>query len=513
MPKYMIGLDSGTSGIKAVLFDTEGNQIMKHGYPLTAIYQFENWFEEDTNEIWDKAKQSIAEITAQYPKDDIIGIGITAQGDGLWMIDKDGEPVRNGCCFCDGRAVEEFREWEQDGTIQKVFELSGTRMFTGNQPAILKWMDRHEPEALERAAYIMHLKDYLFYKLTGEITSDSTDQSLIYIDMKSRQYNKELFRLYGLEKYLPKYPPLKSCEENKANVLSGIARELGLSTHTVVTSGPMDVSACAIGAGVVESGNCCSIIGTAAMHEMVIDEPCADNIFAGMTVTHAMEGKCLRLMSSLAGTPNLEWFLTIFEREKIEERAAAEHKTLYQYVDEYVAKVPAGANGIMYHPYLLAGGERAPFINPNARASLTGISVKHNSFDILRACFEGVAFAMLDCYCHMPLEIKQITICGGGSHSAVWCQIFADVLGKKVITVHGDELGAKGTIISNAVAQGIFKDYYEAVSKTVTVNKTYEPNAENHKKYLKYFELYQKTYQLLMETWDMRHKIMFEGDE
>ena len=101
------------------------------------------------------------------------------------------------------------------------------------------------------------------------------------------------------------------------------------------------------------------------------------------------------------------------------------------------------------------------------------------------------------------MDIKQITICGGGSHSAVWCQIFADVLGKKVITVHGDELGAKGTIISNAVAQGIFKDYYEAVSKTVTVNKTYEPNAENHKKYLKYFELYQKTYQLLMETWDM----------
>jgi len=175
-----------------------------------------------------------------------------------------------------------------------------------------------------------------------------------------------------------------------------------------------------------------------------------------------------------------------------------------------LAQVPIGANGVMYHPYLLAGGERAPFIDPNARASFTGISAKHTISDLLRACYEGVAFAMLDCYKHMPIDVEQITVCGGGAKSDVWCQMFADAVGRKVVTVKGEELGAKGAVINNAVAQGIFTDYYQGIKETVSVKKTYTCNLDNHRQYLKYYELYKKTYEVLMETWKLRHTILFD---
>ncbi|MEG0378483.1 MAG: FGGY-family carbohydrate kinase, partial [Eubacterium sp.] len=288
---------------------------------------------------------------------------------------------------------------------------------------------------------------------------------------------------------------------------------LGLDSKTLVTCGPMDVTACAIGSGVIGSGDCCSIIGTAALHEMVIDKPYSDDVLAGMTVTHSVAGKCLRLMASMAGTPNLEWFIDLENRGAMEATAKAAGKDLYAYIEDEIAKVPIGAKGVMYHPYLLAGGERAPFTDANARASLTGLAVTHTPFDILRAAYEGVVYAMMHCYESMPFEVKQITICGGGAQSATWCQMFADALGKRVITVCGDELGAKGTILINAVAQGVYKDISEAVEKTVTLDKAYEPNMENHAKYVKYYGLYMNVYELISQSWKLRHEILMETQE
>ena len=164
----------------------------------------------------------------------------------------------------------------------------------------------------------------------------------------------------------------------------------------------------------------------------------------------------------------------------------------------------------MYHPYLLAGGERAPFTDSRARASYTGISVRHTIVDIVRATYEGVAFAMLDCYQHMPQEIKQVTLCGGGAKSPGWSQMFADILGSKIVTIKGNELGAKGVILNNAVVQGYYKDYKEAVDATVEIKKVYEPDMKKHEEYMKFYPLYKKTYDQLKETWKLRSSLIGE---
>ncbi len=509
MKKYIIGIDSGTTSIKAVAMDIRGNVIHKKDFKLTAICPRQDMYEEDMHEIWEKACLALRDVAAHFPKESIIGIGITAQGDGMWMIDKDGEPVRNGCCFCDGRASEFVDEWVKNGVCDQLFDLTGTRIFTGNQNGIVKWMEKHEPQALEKTAYILHLKDYLFYKLTGKITTDATDQSLIFLNQRTRQYEPETFKICGLEAYMDKYPPVLSAKENAFRIDAGLAEKLGLNPEILVTSGPMDVGACALGSGVIEPGCCCSIIGTAALHEMVIDRPLEDDVHAGMTVAHVMEDRWLRLMASLAGTPNLEWAINTFG-VALKRQAEEKQVSVYDITEELVKTSPIGANGVMYHPYLLAGGERAPFTDSRARASYTNINVTHTLADILRATYEGVAFAMLDCYSSMPGKVKQITVCGGGAKSAFWCQMFADVLGTDIITVNGDELGAKGVVLNNAVVQGFYADYAQAVEQTVSVRDHFAPDMEKHKRYMELYPLYKEIREALRPTWETRQKLFYK---
>ena len=509
MERYIIGIDSGTTGIKAVLFDEQGNEIAKKGIGLKGYFPQENQYEEDMEEIWEKAQICVESVAAQVDRNAIIGIGITAQGDGLWMVDEDMKPVRRGCCFCDGRAAEFVDQWVEDGTCERLFELTGTWIFTGNQNGIVRWMEKYEKESLEKSRWLLHLKDYLFYKFTGEVTTDATDQSLIFLDQNKRDYLEEAFDVCGLKAYREKYPPVKTAKENAYFILPELSEKIGLTDKVLVTSGPMDVGACALGSGVIDNAHCCSIIGTAALHEMVIDKPLQDAIKSGMTVSHVMEGKWLRLMASLAGTPNLEWMLQTIGSQ-IKEAAEGLGKNVYDYMEEMIKDVPIGAHGVRYHPYLLAGGERAPFTDSRARASYTGLSVKTSLADIVRATYEGVAFAMLDCYEHMPLTPEQITVCGGGSGSNTWCQMFADALGSRIVTVKGDELGARGVAINNMVVQGIYGSYQEAVSKIVKTKMVYEPNMEHHKKYMKFYELYKELYTSIQKTWKTRATILKE---
>lgn len=509
MERYIIGIDSGTTGIKAVLFDVMGNEIAKKGIPLKGYFPEENQYEEDMEEIWEKAQECVRYVAGKVDRESIAGIGITAQGDGLWMVDENMDPVRRGCCFCDGRAAEFVDGWVEDGTCEKLFELTGTWIFTGNQNGIVRWMEKYEKESLEKSRWLLHLKDYLFYRFTGQITTDATDQSLIFLDQEKRDYMDEAFEVCGLKAYREKYPPVKTARENAFHLLPQLAETLGLTKEVLVTSGPMDVSACALGSGVIENAHCCSIIGTAALHEMVIDKPLQDNIKSGMTVAHVMEDRWLRLMASLAGTPNLEWMLDTVGRQ-VREDAEAAGKNVYDYMEELIATVPIDSHGVMYHPYLLAGGERAPFTDSRARASYTGLSVKTSMADIVRATYEGVAFAMLDCYQHMPLTPEQITICGGGAGSNAWCQMFADALGSRIVTVEGEELGARGVAVNNMVIQGIYPSYKDAVSKIVKVRKTYEPDMDNHRRYMKFYELYKEIYTSIRGTWKKRANILKE---
>ena len=322
------------------------------------------------------------------------------------------------------------------------------------------------------------------------------------LNMSTRQYDDRLFEIFGMQKYRSKYPAVLACEDNYGQLLAEIALEIGLKPGTLVASGPMDVTACALGTGAIKNGQACTILGTAAIHEIVMDIPDIRPKMVGMTLCHADKNKWIRMLAAMTATPNIDWFLKEFSGALKEK-----DKDLLETVDSILGKIPPGSDGLMYHPYIFPGGERAPFVNPYASASFTGISVQHTAGHMLRALYEGVGFAMMDCYENMPIEPECINLSGGGAKSNAWCQIISDMMGKFIQIPEGSEFGAKGAALNAGVACGIYKNFDDAISRTVRYRRQYKPNLSNTKFYKELYELYKLTRIKLSETWEMRNII------
>lgn len=181
---------------------------------------------------------------------------------------------------------------------------------------------------------------------------------------------------------------------------------------------------------------------------------------------------------------------------------------IYEHLEKVVRSVPAGSEGVIFHPYLFPGGERGPFVKPTARASFTGLNLNHSRRHLLRAVYEGVAYATLDCYRHMPIDPQIVYLSGGGANSPVWCQVIADCLGKPVSVPEGSQFGAKGAALNIGVAVGTYKNARDAVGQSVRMARPYEPDSGNSKLYQQLYEVYRATAERQMDLWDLRSKII-----
>ena len=507
--RCLIGIDAGTSVVKAVAFDFEGNEVCVHEAAVQLRRPERSWVEQDMNELWETVKSCLGEVVRKLRDSnrELAGIGITSTGDGTWIIDREGSPVRNGILWCDGRASNVIEKWHSQGIAEAAFDICGTSVFTGSQAAQLAWLREVEPESLKNAHIIFHAKDWLFFKLTGIISSDETDESLTMLRMSTRQYDSELFRIFGIEDLYSKFPPVKPTEANVGLILPSIAAELSIPAGTLVGSGPMDVAACALGTGAIEHGQASSVLGTAGIHQVIMSEPLIEPKMVGMTLCHGVKDRWLRMLAAMTATPNLDWFLSELGGSlTVGQAGSSEDK--YKFIESLVASVPAGSDGVIFHPYLFPGGERGPFVKPTARASFTGLSLNHSCRHLLRAVYEGVAFATLDCYLHMPIDPEVVCLSGGGAKSAVWCQILADCLGKPITVPAGSQFGAKGAAINVGVAAGFYSSAQEGVEQSVKMDRFYEPNFSNTKLYQDLYRVYKKTAERQMDLWDLRASIL-----
>jgi sugar (pentulose or hexulose) kinase len=503
----LIGIDSGTSVVKAVAFDHLGNELASHEIPVQLQQARPLWVEQDMSELWEKVKDCLGNVirNIREQKRKVSGIGITSTGDGTWMMDRDGGPVRRGILWCDGRASKVVERLHAQKIANEAFKICGTSVFTGSQAAQLQWLRENEPEALKRAHTIFHAKDWLFFKLTGIISSDETDESLTMLRMSTRQYDPELFRIFDIEDLYPKFPPVKPTFENVGPVLPAIAKELDVPAGTPIGSGPMDVAACALGAGAIEHGQASSILGTAAIHQVVMRTPILEPEMVGMTLCHGVKDRWIRMIAAMTATPNLDWFVKeLGGKLNLENHGSS--GSIYTQLENIVSSIPPGAEGVIFHPYLFPGGERGPFVKPSARASFTGLSLNHSCAHLLRAVYEGVALATRDCYRHMPIEPDVIFLAGGGANSPVWCQIIADCVGKPVGVPAGSQFGAKGAAMNIGVAVGFYSSAQDAVSHSVKMDRLYQPDAAKVKLYRQIYEIYQKTAERQMDLWDLRAK-------
>lgn len=507
---YLLGIDAGTTIVKSVIFDLAGNEIAKATQNVSIICPKPGWTEQDMNEVWKATALSVQKAIAKADlcAEDIKGVSVSAQGGGVWLVNKEGKPVRNAVSWLDARASSLVDKWQKSNTSERLHEASGFIYAPGWGPStIFPWFVENNPKVLEESKSVMWCKDWIRYCLTDKILTDETDP-LGMLEPQSRRYSKEVMRLTEISGFSHLLPQIRLSHEIAGKVTKRAAQETGLVEGTPVAVGAWDVASTALGTGCVQNNDVATIIGTAGVHAMVTDRPVIDKSYS--LSCHAVPGKWLINSIAMTAASNFNWF----EKEFcLTERIDAEKKKINKYdiIDQEIANIPVGSNGVIFLPFLQ--GERAPFVKPEARGEFFGLGNWSTRRDLLRAIYEGVALATLHNY--MAIEkgahFDQARLGGGGSQSEIWAQIIADCTGKIMKVPTGTEFGARGAAINAAVALGIYKNHAEAVEKMVQIKRVHQPNSKNTRLYREIFKIYIQLIESHKRLWVEMHRLWREN--
>ena len=505
---YVVGIDSGTSVVKACVFDLHGNEIavVNRKTPVQELHP--GWSEFDMNVDWRETALAIKEAIAKAkvnPKQ-IKAVGVGGKGVGCCFVDKNIEPLRLGILWNDARTVPLMEKWIADGTMDEIFAISGNWLMPGDMGLLIPWLAEHEPDMLNRTHTIMLPTAWLAYNLTGELHANATD---VYsqLDAVKSEYSERIFKLEGITQYRHIYPEMCQPWDNVGNVTVTAAEQTGLVKGTPVIRLGWDVVACTAGVGAIHDGQANIILGTSGVIEVVLPKPSFQPKRLGLQSIHSVPNKWLQLIAPMTATPHVDWFMeTMGYADKV--RAKEEKRSVFDLYDEEVAKVPPGAGGVIFHPYMSPTGERAPFTKTTAKACMFGLGFHSDRYVLLRAIYEGIAFSNKHCLDVYPVQINDVRLSGGGAKSPVWCQIFADILNSTIRIPTGSELGAKGSAWNAAFSIGLFKTREEAVNSFCKVERVYEPNPAAVAKYAELYEIYKSLVPHYYDSWDARAKFL-----
>ena len=438
----LVGLDVGTSGVKALAVAPDGEVVAKAevAYPLSTPRP--GWSEQDPADWWRGTSEALDALGAT----DVAGIGLSGQMHGLVALDDAGEVVRPAILWNDQRTAEECREIEERVGFDRLVELTGNRALTGFTAPKLLWLRKHEPEAYERIAKIMLPKDYVRLKLCGEHAIDVADASgTLLFDVARRRWSEEVLDALEIPReWLPRV--LESPE---------VSGETG--DGVPVAAGAGDQAAGAIGVGVVDPGPASVVLGTSGVVFSGLDAYRADPQARVHVFCHAVPGVWHAMGVMLSAAGSLQWF-----HDRL--GGGAPYAELIAEAERW----EPGAEGLTFLPYL--AGERTPHADPDARGAFTGLSLRHDRGALVRAVLEGVAFGLRDCL-DVVLDVgaapEIARVSGGGARNELWLRIVASVLELPVERLAIEEGAAYGAALLGGVAGGVFDSPAEAVQACV----------------------------------------------
>ncbi len=485
-----IAVDVGTSVIKAVAFDGAGREMALARETSKVLRTDAGWAEQSMESVWRAVSATVRSVVAEL-REPVAGIAITAQGDGCWLVDDEGQPTGNAILWNDGRAGEIVEQWRADGVIEKAFRVSGSVPYAGLPNAILRWLRKHQPERFAAARYALTCNGWIYSRMTGRFVADLSDASNPFGDVKAGIYSSALIDLYGAECDGDLLPPIVRDDELVAPLTESAAEELGLAAGTPVVMTPYDIVSTAYGAGVTEPGQACVILGTTICAETITAELDLSVAPSGTTIALG-NGLHLRAMPTLTGCETLEWAVQMLG---VADMAALE---------ALAASAEQGAAGVVFLPYLSPAGERAPFLEPRARGSLHGLSLAHSRAHVARSIYEGLTFAIRECLETATANVREVRVCGGGARSGLWCQMIADVTGVQVVRPAENELGARGAFLFALKTVGKLESLADGMRKYPVKIDVFAPSAEAKARYEKQFRLFLEVRQNARIGWAPR---------
>lgn len=503
---YYLGLDNGGTTTKASLYDTAGQEIRTVSTDTKMLVPRPGFTERDMEEMWQANCQVVRDVIERsgVSPEDIRAVAVCGHGKGLYLWGKDEKPCRPGIISTDRRAQSYVDHWKADGTEEKVFARSAQHILPFQPVALLAWLRDHEPEALTNVKYIFAAKDYIRFRLTGEAFAELTDCSgNNLMNLTTGQYDPELLALFGLEKLAPALPPLRRSTDLCGRITPEAAALTGLKAGTPVAGGMFDIDACALAVNAIEPRNLCMIAGTWSINEYVSPTPVLDGTVL-MNSLFCTPGAYLIEESSPTSAGNNQWFIRTLLPE-LSETAKQQGTNIYAVMNDLVASLPPQAICPIFHPFLMASN-----MDPQAMGALIGLSNYHTRAHIIRGIYEGIAFGHRYHYEKLLATRKtppeHIHLAGGAAKSAVWTQIFADVMNVPVRTSHSGETGTLGCAIAAAVACGDQPDIRTAAAAMTCLSDPVFPDPEAVKVYNKKYACYLRFADALSGAWDFYHR-------
>ncbi|MWC30306.1 xylulokinase [Paenibacillus sp. MMS18-CY102] len=482
---YVIGIDLGTSAVKALLVDQEGavRGEASRAYPL--FHEHTGWSEQkpdDWVEATIEALKELSEASGINPTE-IEGISFSGQMHGLVLLNSEGNPVRNAILWNDTRTTAQCREIER--TLgDKLLGITRNPALEGFTLPKILWVRQHEPQAFEQAELFLLPKDYVRFCLTGKLHMDYSDAAgTLLLDVANKHWSAEALQAFGLPASF--CPALVDSHAQVGTLLPAVAERLGLPASVKVFAGGADNACGAIGSGILSEGLTLSSIGTSGVILNYENDKNAD--FAGKVhfFNHGKENAFYAMGVTLAAGYSLSWFKNTF--------AAGES---FDQLLDGVGEVKPGAGGLLFTPYLV--GERTPHADANIRASFIGVDGSHRRIDFARAVMEGITFSLnesVDLFRKAGKKVETIISIGGGAQNPAWLQMQADIFNATVVALENEQGPGLGAAMLAAYGCGWFANLDACAEQFVKRGASYAPNAEAVETYAGLFRLYQQVYE------------------
>lgn len=487
----ILAIDAGTSRTKAAIFDLAGNSLGIASQEMTVLHPFEGACEMSMQAVWDAVCTVCHELAQRFPGEwkNLRGVAVTGQGDGLWPLDADGNPLGNAMLWNDNR-VKRLELPNQEEITRYGIENALCPLFAGAAPMLMRWMQDYEPDRFEKLAHALHCKDWLVYRLTGEIVTDRTDASTALLNILTGDYAFDLLSMMEMPR--EKSVVFPRVEDSTAVVgHTGAAAFLacGLPAGLPVIAGALDVAAATYGSGARQVGDAVSILGTTLSNQVIINaSQVSHEDVAGSTLGFITPNTFMRVLATNNGAGTIDWARETFAPGQ----SYSDLETVLE------RTITAGSEGVFFLPYL--NGERAPFREPRAAATFAGLGLQHNSLHMLRAVYEGLAYGMRDCHEHLPDSNTTINLCGGASKSNFLSQLCANVLGRPTRSIPKREFGLLGMAMAWMSGMGI------PLPETTNISgsKLYTPQQEVTAIYDEGYAIFKELRQATQHFWQQR---------
>lgn len=501
----LLGIDLGTTGVKAALFAAEDGRILSDAfidYPL--VHPHPGWAEQDPADWWRATTTAIrtclkAGAMQGIQPADVRGVGLSGQMHGVVLLDARRKVLRRCIIWADQRSHAQCVWITERVGASRLIELVSNPALTGFSAPKLLWVRDNEPELFQQARTMLLPKDYIRYLLTGVMAMEISDAAgTCLLDVRQGVWSQEVLQALELDPTL--LPPVVPADAVSGVITEGVADLTGLPAGTPVTGGGADNACGAVGNGVVKPGLALVSVGTSGIVLAHADTPQVDRsgpIPRVHTFNHAVPRSWYLMGVTQGAGLSLRW---VRDNIGLPERALERWTNIdaYEHLAREAEGVAAGCDGLIFLPYLQ--GERTPHLDPHARGGWIGLTASHDRRHLIRSVLEGVAFSLKDCFAiikEQGLSLEQLRATGGGARSPLWRQIIADVLGVELVTTNASEGPAFGAALLAGVAGGVYASIQEACEQTVRVVERTEPHPAVAQTYAQAYETYRALYPAL----------------